>query len=111
MKVEALSPRMHGVILHQAVRVLARNAALDQVEQQLSAEDEATRALEIRQHAFGINEQSLDQVRRLVQQVAGEPFCFSLKYSSASRTSVRCKWRISVVILSRVEAIVASVAR
>ena len=26
--------------------------------------------------------------------MAEEPFCFSLKYSCASRTSVRCRWRI-----------------
>ncbi len=43
--------------------------------------------------------------------IADEPFCFSLKNSSASRISVRCKWRISVAILSNVEAITASVAR
>ena len=43
--------------------------------------------------------------------IADEPFCFSLKNSSASRTSVRCRWRISVAILSRVQAITASVAR
>ncbi len=34
--------------------------------------------------------------------MAEEPFCFSLKNSSASRTSVRCRWRISVAILSSV---------
>src|SRR5450759_4697721 len=40
--------------------------------------------------------------------MADEPFCFSLKYSSASRTSVRCRWRISVAILSSLDAITAS---
>ena len=39
-----------------------------------------------------------------------EPFCFSEKNSSASRTSVRCRWRISVAILSSVEASTARVA-
>jgi hypothetical protein len=43
--------------------------------------------------------------------MADDPFCFSLKYSSASRTSVRCRWRISVAILSSVDAITASVPR
>jgi len=40
--------------------------------------------------------------------MAEDPFCFSLKNSSASRTSVRCKCRISVAILSSVEAITAN---
>ncbi len=43
--------------------------------------------------------------------MADEPFCFSLKNSSASRTSVLCKCRISVAILSSVDAMTASVAR
>ena len=43
--------------------------------------------------------------------MAEDPFCFSLKYSSTSRTSVRCKCRTSVAILSKVQAITASVAR
>ena len=43
--------------------------------------------------------------------MADDPFCFSLKNSSASRTSVRCRWRISVAILSSVLAITASVPR
>ena len=72
MEVETLFPRAHGVTLHQAICVLAGNTALDQVEQQLSAEDEAARALEVRQHALGIDEHGLDQVRRLVEQVVGE---------------------------------------
>ena len=42
--------------------------------------------------------------------MADDPFCFSLKNSSASRTSVLCKWRISVAILSRVQATTASTA-
>ena len=43
--------------------------------------------------------------------MAEEPFCFSLKNSSASRTSVRWRWRISVAILSSVQVMTASVAR
>ncbi len=43
--------------------------------------------------------------------IADEPFCFSLKNSSASRTSVRWRWRISVAILSSVPAMTASVER
>src|SRR5713101_1769161 len=33
--------------------------------------------------------------------MAEEPFCFSLKYSSASRTSVRCRWRTSGNLVQR----------
>ena len=42
--------------------------------------------------------------------IAEEPFCFSLKYSWASRTSVRCRCRTSTAILSSVLPIIASVA-
>ena len=41
--------------------------------------------------------------------MAEEPFCFSLKYSCASRTSVRCRWRTSTAILSSVLPMMASV--
>ena len=43
--------------------------------------------------------------------IIDEPFCFGLKYSSASRTSVRCKWRISVANLSIELAITANVVK
>ena len=41
--------------------------------------------------------------------MAEEPFCFSLKYSCASRTSVRCRCRTSTAILSSVLPMMASV--
>src|SRR5208283_904043 len=72
VEIEILFPRAHGVALHQAIGVFAGNAALDQVEQQLAAEDEAARTLEVSPHALGIDEQGLNQVRRLVEQVVGE---------------------------------------
>ncbi len=40
--------------------------------------------------------------------IAEDPFCFSEKNSSASRTSVRCRWRSSTAIFSNVEPISAS---
>ena len=43
--------------------------------------------------------------------IAEEPFCPGEKYSSASRTSVRCRWRISVASRSNEEATTASVAK
>ena len=36
--------------------------------------------------------------------IAEEPFCSAEKYSSASRTSVRCRWRISVANFSTLAA-------
>ena len=42
--------------------------------------------------------------------MALEPFCPSANGSWTSRTSVRARWRISVAILSSVEAAIASVA-
>ena len=43
--------------------------------------------------------------------MADEPFCPSEKNSSASSTSVRCRWRISVASRSIDEATTASVAK
>ena len=43
--------------------------------------------------------------------IAEEPFCFSEKNSSASSTSVRCRWRISVASRSIEEATTPSVAK
>ena len=43
--------------------------------------------------------------------IAEEPFCPGAKYSSASRTSVRCRWRISVASRSTPAAIRASVMK
>src|SRR3984957_16354798 len=68
-EIQILSPGSHRMALHQSVRVLARNPALHQVEQQLPAENQALRALQIRQHAFRINEHGLNQIGRLIQQI------------------------------------------
>ena len=43
--------------------------------------------------------------------IAEEPFCPGEKYSSASRNSVRCRWRISVASRSIAAAISASVIK
>jgi hypothetical protein len=45
---------------------------LDQVEQQLSAEDEAVRTFKIGAHAIGVDEQSVDEVRGLAQEIIDE---------------------------------------
>jgi hypothetical protein len=43
--------------------------------------------------------------------IADEPFWPLEKYSSASSTSVRCRWRISVATRSIEEAMTPSVAK
>ena len=43
--------------------------------------------------------------------IALEPFCPCVNGSSASRTSVRCRWRISVAIFSHVAATIAHAVR
>ena len=43
--------------------------------------------------------------------MAEEPFWPGEKYSSASSTSVRCRWRISIASRSSDEAMTASVAK
>lgn len=72
VKIQVLSPRAHGVPLHKPVGILARNAAFDQVQQQLAAENKTMRALKIRLHARRINEHRLNQVRGFVEQVVRE---------------------------------------
>ena len=42
---------------------------LDQVEQQLSAEDEAARAFQVGAHALGIDEHGVDEVGALAEQI------------------------------------------
>lgn len=71
-KIQILSPRSHSVPLHQPVGILARNAALDQIKQQLAAEDKAVRAFEICLHAAGINEHRLNQSSRFVEEIIGQ---------------------------------------
>ena len=41
VEIQIFFPGAHGVLLHQSIRVFARDAMLDQIEQQLSAEDQA----------------------------------------------------------------------
>ena len=72
MEVQALPPGVHGMALHEAVGILARDAAFDQIKQQLPTEDEAARTVQIGEHARWIHEHRLDQVGGFVQQVVGE---------------------------------------
>src|SRR6266496_3854089 len=49
-KVAVLLPGAHSMGLHMPVGILARDAVLDQVEKELSAEDQATGAFQVRFH-------------------------------------------------------------
>ena len=66
-EVQVFLPGFHGVALHQPVRVFAQHAGLDQVEQKLSAEDQAAGGLQVLQHALGIDQHGVDEVGRLVR--------------------------------------------
>ena len=68
VEVQIFFPGAHGVRLHEAVGVLAADAVFDQVEQQLSAEDQAARALEVGAHALGIDEERVDRLVVLVRR-------------------------------------------
>ena len=72
MEVEVFFPGAHGVGLDEAVGVFAGDAVFDEVEQELSAEDQAARAFEIRAHAVGVDEHGVDQVRGFGQQIVDE---------------------------------------
>ena len=91
-KFEVFFPGAHGVGLHQAIGVFAADAVLDQVEQKLSAEDEAARAFKIRAHALGIDEHRVDQVGGLVQQIVGERGRVG-QDDALGVTSARCRAR------------------
>ena len=62
VEVEILLPGPHGVRLDQAVGVFAAHTVFDEIEEQLSTEDQAARAFEVSAHAFGVDEHGVDQV-------------------------------------------------
>src|SRR5689334_19148047 len=47
-KIQPLVPSPHGMTLHQAISVFARDSLLDQFQQQLSTEYQSPRAFEVR---------------------------------------------------------------
>ena len=60
------------MLLHQAICVFARHAGLCEIEEELSAENQAAAALEVLQHAIRINQECVDQASGFVQQVIHE---------------------------------------
>src|ERR1035438_3481060 len=72
MKIEIFFPCAHGVTLYQPVGVFARDSALNQVEQQLSAKDQPACAREVGEHTFRIDEHCVKQGRGFIQQIIGK---------------------------------------
>src|SRR5438552_14721869 len=66
-KVEALVPAPHRVCLHEAVRLVAREAGLDEREQDALAEEEAVARLEVRAHPLGMDGEPLDEPGEAVE--------------------------------------------
>jgi hypothetical protein len=60
---------LHRDCAAPAVSVLAQHAGLDQVQQQLPAEDQPAGRVEVLQHALGIDQQRVDQIGGLVEQI------------------------------------------
>src|SRR5262249_38988449 len=72
VEIEIFFPRSHGMTLDKTVCIFTRDPSLNQVEQQLPAENKPTRALQIGEHSFRIDKHCLDQVRSLIQQIICE---------------------------------------
>ena len=62
-------PRSHSVLLHDGIRVLARNARIDQGKQDLRREDEATRLVEVGHHAVRIELQAVNHANEALEHV------------------------------------------
>src|SRR5205085_3616859 len=60
-EVAALVPRLHRAALHPLVGLLARDARAREREQELAAEDEAARRVQILEHAFGVDDERADE--------------------------------------------------
>src|SRR5262245_39903053 len=59
-EVALLLPGLHRCALHEAVRLLAREAGLDEGEEQAVAEDQAVAGVEVAAHALRIDDEALD---------------------------------------------------
>ena len=68
-KSRLLVPGAQGVSLHEPVRVVAREAGLDERQQDALAEDEAVRRVEVRAHALGVDDEPVDEPREAVEHV------------------------------------------
>src|SRR3954452_18662871 len=68
-EVALLLPRLHGVPLHEPVRLVAAEPRLDERQQQPLAEEEAVARVEVPLHPLGEHAQALDQPGESVEHV------------------------------------------
>src|SRR3954452_21173836 len=68
-EVELLVPRAHRIALDETVRVVAREARLDEREQHALAEEEVVRRLEVSAHALLAYDEPVDQPGEAVEHV------------------------------------------
>ena len=68
-EVEAFVPGAQGVLLHEAVRLVARQPALDQREQHALREEEPVARLQVRAHPLGEDDEPFDQPGEPVEHV------------------------------------------
>lgn len=69
IEILALEPALHGVALHPAVRRVAVRALRDERQEHPRAVDEAAGHIQVGKHLFRIDEELVDELRRLVQDV------------------------------------------
>src|SRR6478735_1651451 len=68
-KVGLFLPGPHGVILDEAVRIVAGEPGLDEREEEAMTEDEAVTRLEIAEHPLGMDDEAFDDPREAVEHV------------------------------------------
>src|SRR4051794_27207303 len=68
-EVQLLVPGPEGVLLDEPVRLVPRQAGLDEREQDALAEEEAVTRVEVRTHPAGEDDEALDEPRKAVEHV------------------------------------------
>src|SRR6476620_7640268 len=68
-KVGLFLPGPHGVILDEAVRIVAQEPGLDEREEEAMTEDEAVARVEIAKHPLGVDDEPLDDPSEAVEHV------------------------------------------
>src|SRR5438034_2862598 len=72
-KVALLLPRAHRVSLDEPVRLVTREAGIDEREQEPMAEEKSVACVEVATHAVGIDDEALDDPAKAVEhEVEGE---------------------------------------
>src|SRR3954447_6350760 len=68
-------PRLHCMPLHEAVRLIPRDARFDEREEEPVAEHEAMARVQVAAHPFGIHDEPLDDPREPVEHVVEREKC------------------------------------